>query len=117
MGKEIDFSVLMAMGSTLNTLGSRIGRDVTIRQLHILCTVAAAGSAGIDAAKLGEATDSSSSTISRNIRILGALHYDKQRPGLGLVSVELDPSDNRRRIVRVTKSGMELVRTLVSALS
>ena len=116
MSHGIGISSLQVLRDALDSLGSRVGRDIALRQLHILCAVVAAGEDGIDASKLSRMTDTSSSAISRNVRILGDVHYDKQSPGLGLVSVQLDPMDNRRRVVKATKEGVEVVRALLSAV-
>lgn len=112
----MNLSHLLTLNKAIDNVGRRIGRDLALRQLHILGVVVAAGESGIDATKLGEVTETSSSAVSRNVRILGAVHYDKHSPGLGLVKVELDPMDNRRRVIKATKDGIEVIRAFVASL-
>jgi len=110
-------AALTAFAEALNEAGESFGRDMTIRQLHTLAVVVAAGDSGIDVSKLGQATVSSSAAVSRNVRVMGAHHYDRSKgDGMGLLSVELDPMDNRRRIARPTQKGRDVVAKIMSYL-
>lgn len=109
------FTTLSSFAKALDFLGDSAGRDITLRQLHTLAVVAAAGTGGVDVTQLAEQTDSSAAAISRNIRVFGSVHYKKEKgAGLGFVDVALDPFDNRRRIVRITEKGLEVVRKALS---
>lgn len=100
----------------VDRLGDLLGRDLSLRQLHTLLSVAAAGHAGIDTVALGQLTCSSSAAISRNVRVLGQYHHNRSRgAGMGLVDVSLDPRDNRRRLVRLTERGARVVASFVHA--
>lgn len=111
-------SALTAFAKALNEAGASIGRDLSIRQLHTLAVVVAAGDAGIDVNKLGRVTVSSSAAVSRNVRVLGTHHYNRSKgDGLGLLTIELDPMDNRRRIARPTERGRDVVAKIMAHLA
>lgn len=106
-----------ALCSALDLIGEAVGRDITLRQLQTLSTAASAGTLGIDSAKLAEATGSSPAAVSRNIRVLGAHHYDRDRgAGMGMLVVELDPMDNRRRVIKATPECMELLSQVIETV-
>lgn len=111
-------AVLTAFAKALNEAGASLGRDLSIRQLHTLAVVVAAGDAGIDVNKLAQATVSSSAAVSRNVRVLGTHHYDRTKgDGMGLLTIELDPMDNRRRIARPTKRGRDVIAKIMGHLA
>lgn len=96
-------------------LADTMGRDVTLRQIHTLIVVAEAGDAGIDVSELGRRTHSSPAAVSRNVRVLGMHHYDRNRgAGMELLEVTLDPADNRRRLVRIAERGRRTVRAVAA---
>lgn len=108
---------LLILPRHLDRLADALGRDLSLRALHSLAVIVAAGESGIDPLSLSEATGSSSATTSRNIRILGDVHYSKEHAGLGLVKAEIDPHDNRRRVLRATPEARKLLQAFVDALS
>lgn len=110
-------AALTAFAQALNEAGTLVGRDLTIRQLHTLAVVVAAGDGGIDVNKLSQVTASSSAAVSRNVRVMGSHHYDRTKgDGMGLLTVELDPMDNRRRIAKPTQKGRDVVAKIMSYL-
>lgn len=116
--KNPTVSTLTAFAKAINEAGASLGRDLSIRQLHTLIVTAAAGERGIDVTQLAQATGSSSAAISRNVRVLGAHHYDRAKgDGLGLLAIELDPMDNRRRIAKPTPKGLEVMASILSHMT
>lgn len=114
---SVNISSLMGFNKALDYIGTHVGRDITLRQLHTLAVIVAAGPVGIDVTKVGEATQSSAAAVSRNVRVLGAHHYDRSKgEGMGLISIELDPFDNRRRLAKPTDKGLELLKKVLSLL-
>ena len=110
-------SALMAASKALDQIGAELGRDMPIRQLHTLVLVVAAGPSGIDVAKLAQLTGSSSAAVSRNVRVLGTYHYDRSKgEGMGLLTVELDMMDNRRRVASATEKGVEIINRFVTTM-
>lgn len=116
MGTSIYSS--MSFTKALDYIGTQVGRDITLRQLHTLAVIVSAGPVGIDVTKVGEATQSSAAAVSRNVRVLGTHHYDRSKgEGMGLISIELDPLDNRRRLAKPTDKGVELLKKVLSMLN
>lgn len=112
----MSITALTALVKGFDEIGNVLGRDVTLRQLHTLSLVVAAGDVGIDIQKLGEKSHSSPAAISRNVRVLGQHHYDRSKgDGMGLVDIALDPHDNRRRLVTATKAGKQLMEKALKA--
>lgn len=110
-------TALRSFAKALDFIGETIGRELTLRQLHTLAEVAAAGSEGVDVSVLAERTESSPAAVSRNIRVFGSIHYKREKgAGLGYMEVALDPFDNRRRIVRITEQGLEVVRKAIALI-
>lgn len=99
----------------LETL-DRGARDLNLTQVTLLLHVAHAGDNGIDQGRLAELAGASPASVSRTVRILGDMHYDKSRAGYGLVSFDFDPTDNRKRVVRLTAAGKRLIERVVSDL-
>ncbi len=61
--------------------------------------------------EIAERIDVAGATASRNIHLLGHKHRSG-RPGLGLVEQRVDPQDNRRSLVYLTKKGKLVAETL-----
>lgn len=110
---------LRNLTNAVNLIAERIGRDSTIRQLHVLLTVANAGDNGLTTAELADKTHSSLAATSRNIRVLGSGSLTGARggEGMGLLFLEVDPADSRRRIVTLTEDGVATVREIKRELT
>lgn len=100
----------------LDVLAEATGRELNITQVLVLLRIAESGDMGVDAGKLAEFTGASPAAISRTVRILGEVHYMKQHEGFGLVDLQFDPTDNRRRVVRLTADGRVLINQMAAKL-
>jgi DNA-binding MarR family transcriptional regulator len=56
------------------------------------------------------------SSASRNVAALSGRHWLK-RPGLGLVQLESDPNDIRKKLVTLTPKGKKVIEQLVHTVS
>jgi DNA-binding MarR family transcriptional regulator len=83
--------------------------ELQAQTIHVLLEVAI--QPGLNMSELMRKTGLSQASCSRNVMLLSDRdRHDK--PGLGLVRSELDPIDNRRKIVRLTPKGETLVSQL-----
>ncbi len=92
-------------------------RTINLTQLLTLLVVAEAGDAGIDQGRLSESVGASSAATSRTVRILGPVHYNKKHEGYGLVDFEMDRTDNRRRVIRLSPDGRALVARMLEGFT
>jgi DNA-binding MarR family transcriptional regulator len=100
----------------LRKLSECLSDESTIKQARVLFTIAQAGDGGMDAATLEKKLGMSPASISRTIRVLSTISYDRSE-GFGMIEMTLDPSDNRRRIVRINKAGDKAVCAMAAAFS
>lgn len=105
-----------AAADFLLKLSTTLSQETTIRQAMVLFAVAQAGDSGIDSATLEKKVQMSAAAVSRTIRLLSAVSYDHSE-GHGLITLELDPMDNRRRVIRINAKGEKAVLKMVSGLS
>lgn len=91
-------------------------REMNLTQILMLLRVAEAGDQGIESHQLVEDVGASASAVSRTMRILGRVHYSKRHAGFGLVEMNIDPADNRLRIVKLSPAGRVLVHRVLTAL-
>lgn len=77
--------------------------------------IAIAQNNGITVSEIGVKTNLTSSSASRNVQALSDWHWLK-RPGLGLVSTEVDLMDTRRKIVKLKPKGEQLAKQLACIL-
>ncbi len=71
---------------------------------------------GIGVSEVAGKVGVSQSSASRNVAALSDRHWLK-RPGLGLVTLEMNPEDIRRKIVALTPKGIKLVKQLSHIVS
>jgi len=96
------------LSAAINQIADVMGPDATLRQVQTLIVVALGGQAGVEQTTVEKRTDSSQSTTSRNLKLLG--------PNLGLTEFFLDQHDGRRRMARVTKAGEKLLTKVLTTL-
>lgn len=77
--------------------------------MQVFLTVAA--EPDVTMARVAELCGISQSSVSRNVSALGKFHR-KGRPGLDLVYAYEDPMERRRKLVRLTTRGEQLMRAL-----
>ncbi len=85
-------------------LSEALGPDATLRQVSTLLHVAMAGASGTDGVTVEQKTNSSQAATSRNLKLLAVQH--------GLLEFFLDQADGRRRLVRLSPKGVQLVTKL-----
>ena len=99
----------------LSKLAATLSQETTIRQAMVLFAVAQAGHSGTDSATLERKLEMSAAAVSRTIRILSTVSYDGSE-GHGLLTLELDPADNRRRVIRINAKGERAVLKMTANL-
>lgn len=102
--------------TALTELADATTVDLHVRQVLILLRIAEGGDQGVDAGRLAEDTGASPASVSRTVRTLGEIHYNKQHEGFGLVELMFDPTDNRRRVIKLTPDGRALLRGVLGKL-
>lgn len=85
-------------------------QDVQVQAIQTFLKVATSASPTID--DIAKTIGLNQSTASRNVKKLAVGPY--QQPGYGLITIELDMYDQRRRILKLSARGHELVRFLES---
>lgn len=105
-----------SLRAALTELAKATTVDLQVRQVLILLRVAEAGDQGVDAGRLAEDTGASPASVSRTVRTLGEIHYAKQHEGFGLVELQFDPTDNRKRVIKLTPDGRALLRAVLGKL-
>jgi len=88
-------------------------RNIPALHLAFLLRVYLAGDGGTsheDFMRLGF----SASVASRLMQDFTKVRYDKKTPGYDLISVELDPSNFRRKIIRINQRGQKIMDRILS---
>jgi DNA-binding MarR family transcriptional regulator len=105
-----------SLRNALAALAEATTVDLQVRQVMILLRIAEGGDQGVDAGRLAEDTGASPASVSRTVRTLGEIHYSKEHAGFGLVEIQFDPTDNRRRVIKLTPDGRALIRTVLGKI-
>jgi DNA-binding MarR family transcriptional regulator len=92
----------------LALLDGELNRLSTVKMVHIFVQICIFNdeSGGVSQAKLMRLLGEFSSTMSRNLQMLGVRHRDGK--GLGLIELRADPQDSRAKIIFVTSRGRRL---------
>jgi DNA-binding MarR family transcriptional regulator len=88
-------------------LSETLDRDAPLVQVLAFLRVAMSGDMGMDQGKLADEIALSNSGTSRTVQALSSMHYLKDRPGYGLVERVFDPTDNRKRELKLTAKGQK----------
>jgi DNA-binding MarR family transcriptional regulator len=86
--------------------------DVQIETLQTFLVVALGGNPGLN--ELARRIGLTQPAASRNLKKL--CEGPRGQEGYGLIAMEIDPFDNRRKIVKLTTRGHELVRHIEDAM-
>ncbi len=105
--------------SGLLTLMSRIGKetgheDISLHQVKVLLFVALADAQDmpVDGREVSAHLGLSTSGVSRAVASLGEFGRG-DRAGLKLVDTHLDLNDRRRKLLRLTRRGLEAIETII----
>lgn len=118
----MDNSSLAQLGSArvmfeaLGVLETQLGREIPMSHIRAFLRIAMAGAEGIDQGQLQRMLGVSSAGMSRIVRGLSRINYDRSE-GRDLVAFDFDPRDNRRRLIRLNDKGAALVQSLMVRLN
>ena len=87
-----------------------ISPAVRASQIEMLLTIA--DTPGLDQTEIANRTHSKRSSVSRGIDSLSTGRRDGKGAAAGLIEQRIDPDDDRRRLVYLTKKGQALLLTL-----
>lgn len=90
-------------------LTAAIGRDSPLTLALVFARVAIAGTEGVLQATVERELKLPSAVLTRSVQTLSGLHYQKNKPGLDLITRTIDNADCRHRILRLTERGRSLV--------
>lgn len=97
------------LADVLDVIAEELGTDVPLTQVLALLRTAHEGGT-VDQGKLAEVVGVSPANMSRTVRVLSREgRRDQDTPGKDMIEFVLDPSDNRRRQVRLNLSGEKLM--------
>jgi DNA-binding MarR family transcriptional regulator len=82
--------------------------DVQIQTIQTFLKVALNGGATANFEDIAKAAGVTQASVSRNIKKLAT--GPRAQVGYGLITVELDPYDSRRRLIKLSARGHELIR-------
>lgn len=104
------------LSSVLSTL-RQVDSDLSIVSAHTFALVALAGDQGVYQMDLVDRLGVSKAAVSRAIAALSdRRRTTKGQGGYGLVSLEADPDDIRRKFVRVTPKGKKLLSDIAEVI-
>jgi len=86
--------------------------DVQVQTLQTFLVIALEGNPGVDV--LARRIGLTQPAASRNLKKL--CEAPRGQEGYGLITMQLDPLDNRRRIIKLTARGRELTRHIEDAM-
>jgi len=112
-GKQATAGMLYKL---VTILSEELDREMPLTQVLAFARVALAGDAGLDQGKLQEDLALNSSSTSRTIQALSAVHYYKDRPGYDVVERVFDTQDLRKRSLRLTPNGEKLMAKIQAIL-
>ena len=105
--------VLRTLAVSLRTFKNFTGdNDVQVQCVQTFLEIAM-GTSTLSMDNIARIINLEQSTASRNIKKLAA--GPKAQPGYGLISIELDREDMRRRILKLTPRGYALVKAIEDA--
>lgn len=88
--------------------------DVQVQTIQTFLKIALAGGATANFRDISRATGVTQAAVSRNIKKMAK--GPRETAGYGLIIVELDPYDSRRRIITLSPRGKELVAQMESRM-
>jgi DNA-binding MarR family transcriptional regulator len=102
----------------ISVLADEIDRDSPITIALVFSRIAAAGPAGIFQNQVQRELGLTATSMTRALQTLSDGHHTKAKPGLGLISRQMDfARDGRHHILQLTPKGKELAQAGLAALS
>ena len=94
------------------------GAQMRFSQIKFLATVAMYSPRGVNQSTLAAETGVTLAAITRSVDVFGSAGRPKRnkRPGLNFVRVEIDPLDDRNKIVIITEAGLDYLLSLTGYL-
>lgn len=92
---------------TIKEIADATSHDLSLRQLLVFLDVGR--SEEVVQQTLVDRHDMLKSTVSKIVANLAGTGGDVKRQGMGLLTVDLDPSDMRSRLIRLSKDGEKLL--------
>ena len=92
-----------------------LSADMPMQQAEVLLQVAL-NPKGMQMGDLAKKTSLSPASVSRNISAL-SVYNRPDKPGMGLIDVNIDPVDPRRRVASLTQKGKVFMTKLMRTLS
>lgn len=89
--------------------------DVQVQTIQTFLKIVLAGGATANFDDLSKATGVSQAAISRNIKKMAK--GPRETPGYGLIIVELDPYDSRRRVITLSPRGQQLASAMEARMT
>jgi DNA-binding MarR family transcriptional regulator len=118
MNSTTDKSMERSAYRLISAFATEIDRDSPITLCLVFARVAAAGPSGIFQAAVQRELGLSAMSITRAVQTLSDVHYSKKKPGLGLISRNMDfATDARQHILQLTDKGRALAQAGVTAIS
>lgn len=90
--------------------------DMPMQTLYVFLTVSEMGPGPVRQTDLLNATGMTGGSLSRNISILDEWAWTR-RPGLKLVSTQVDLMDRRQRLISLTRKGKALLKAITEAMN
>lgn len=97
----------------LEELLNTTDRNIPASHLLFLLRVYLAGDGGTSHEEL-QKWGFGASVASRLMQDFTKVRYDKRTPGYDMISVELDPSNFRRKIIRINQRGQKIMDRILS---
>ena len=102
----------------MSALASSIDRDSPITIALVFSRVAAAGPSGVFQATVQRELGLTAASMTRALQTLSDGHHSKAKPGLGLISRQMDfAGDGRQHILQLTDKGRTLAQAGVNAIA
>jgi DNA-binding MarR family transcriptional regulator len=102
----------------ISALADSIDRDSPLTIALVFSRIAAAGPSGVFQATVQRELGLTAASMTRSLQTLSDGHHTKAKPGLGLISRQMDfARDGRQHILQLTDKGRQLAQAGVSAIS
>lgn len=112
-----DKNAMAGLYKLMQILVEELDKDLPLSYAMAFLRIAMAGDIGVDNRRLQDDLKASSGGMSRMVQTLGAVHWQKDKPGFGLIDRAMGAKDNRTRELTLTPKGEKLVAKLTAQLN